>query len=137
MTLTRQTPTKHQKTQQQHSINENYSTVKKGNGLGEWNENGGLSGSLKDRDTSSIPCKFFRNGKCSAGWDCVFSHQIEGHHNFLLHQSLEQSANGGILNVCKFFLKGACRFGSKCALLHIYPDSEGTVLFIIDLMISF
>lgn len=127
MTLTRQTPTKQK--QPQLPYTEHHYASKRPAMSSEYADSMGAgSGSWKDRDTSSIPCKFFRNGKCSAGWDCVFSHQIDGHHNFLLHQSLEQSS-GGILNVCKFFLKGACRFGSKCALLHVFPDSTGKPFF--------
>ncbi|KAI9226232.1 MAG: hypothetical protein DHS80DRAFT_8182, partial [Piptocephalis tieghemiana] len=49
---------------------------------------------------SNIPCKFFRNGKCQAGSQCVFSHL------------------GPTDERCKYFLKGQCKFGRRCALMH-------------------
>ncbi|ORY06065.1 hypothetical protein K493DRAFT_141772, partial [Basidiobolus meristosporus CBS 931.73] len=50
-----------------------------------------------------VPCKFYKNGACNAGKNCVFSHstQVNPEHS-----------------VCKYYLKGNCKFGNKCALLH-------------------
>ncbi|EEB06494.1 zinc finger protein Cps3 [Schizosaccharomyces japonicus yFS275] len=56
-----------------------------------------------------VPCKFFRQGTCTSGKNCVFSHDLE--------PNSEKT-------VCKYFLKGNCKFGSKCALDHVYPDGK-------------
>ncbi|KAK9711451.1 E3 ubiquitin-protein ligase makorin-1, variant 3 [Basidiobolus ranarum] len=50
-----------------------------------------------------VPCKFFKNGACNAGKNCIFSHSMDLN---------PESA------VCKYYLKGNCKFGNKCALLH-------------------
>ncbi|ORX89867.1 hypothetical protein K493DRAFT_64347 [Basidiobolus meristosporus CBS 931.73] len=50
-----------------------------------------------------VPCKFFKNGACNAGKNCIFSHNMD--------QNPENS-------ICKYYLKGNCKFGNKCALLH-------------------
>ncbi|KAI9292170.1 hypothetical protein K502DRAFT_276416, partial [Neoconidiobolus thromboides FSU 785] len=50
-----------------------------------------------------VPCKFFKNGACTAGKNCIFSHSKE----------LTTSTS-----VCKYYVKGNCKFGSKCALQH-------------------
>ncbi|KAG2186386.1 hypothetical protein INT43_002824 [Umbelopsis isabellina] len=52
---------------------------------------------------SHVPCKFWRQGTCTAGANCIFSHNLDA--------TAESS-------VCKYFLKGNCKFGTKCALLH-------------------
>ncbi|KAK9764801.1 hypothetical protein K7432_007399, partial [Basidiobolus ranarum] len=50
-----------------------------------------------------VPCKFYKNGACNAGKNCIFSHSMDA--------NPESS-------VCKYYLKGNCKFGNKCALLH-------------------
>lgn len=50
-----------------------------------------------------VPCKFFKNGACTAGKNCVFSHSKEVQPSAVL---------------CKYYLKGNCKFGNKCALQH-------------------
>lgn len=50
-----------------------------------------------------VPCKFFKNGACTAGKNCVFSHSKE----------IQPSDT-----VCKYYVKGNCKFGNKCALQH-------------------
>ncbi|KAL1919785.1 uncharacterized protein VTP21DRAFT_1716 [Calcarisporiella thermophila] len=57
----------------------------------------------KNSNLAHIPCKFFKNGACTAGKNCVFSHS-------------KDPLNDNY--VCKYFLKGNCRFGNKCALPH-------------------
>ncbi|KAI9316864.1 hypothetical protein BX666DRAFT_1821910, partial [Dichotomocladium elegans] len=52
---------------------------------------------------SHVPCKFFKQGTCTAGANCIFSHNPD---------PTSESA------VCKYYLKGNCKFGAKCALLH-------------------
>lgn len=52
---------------------------------------------------SHVPCKFFKQGTCTAGANCTFSH------------SSDLSSESA---VCKYFVKGNCKFGTKCALLH-------------------
>ncbi|KAI8987504.1 hypothetical protein BDF20DRAFT_832432 [Mycotypha africana] len=52
---------------------------------------------------SHVPCKFYKQGTCTAGANCTFSHNSDF--------SSEAA-------ICKYFLKGNCKFGSKCALLH-------------------
>ncbi|KAI9593535.1 hypothetical protein BDF19DRAFT_347335, partial [Syncephalis fuscata] len=47
-----------------------------------------------------VPCKFYRQGNCTAGDSCVFSHQAAS------------------TELCKYYLKGNCKFGNKCALVH-------------------
>ncbi|KAI9018069.1 hypothetical protein CLU79DRAFT_837279 [Phycomyces nitens] len=62
--------------------------------------NGGHS---KTSNLSHVPCKFFKQGTCTAGANCIFSHNAD-------------PASGS--SVCKYFIKGNCKFGTKCALLH-------------------
>ncbi|KAI7883934.1 hypothetical protein K492DRAFT_205127 [Lichtheimia hyalospora FSU 10163] len=57
----------------------------------------------KPSNLSHVPCKFFKQGTCTAGANCIFSHNPD---------PTSESA------VCKYYLKGNCKFGSKCALLH-------------------
>ncbi|KAH8556101.1 hypothetical protein BGW37DRAFT_515027 [Umbelopsis sp. PMI_123] len=52
---------------------------------------------------SHVPCKFWKQGTCTAGANCIFSHNLD---------TTSESS------VCKYFLKGNCKFGTKCALLH-------------------
>lgn len=52
---------------------------------------------------SHVPCKFYKQGTCTAGANCTFSH------------SSDLSSESA---VCKYFVKGNCKFGTKCALLH-------------------
>ncbi|KAI9707093.1 MAG: hypothetical protein M1836_000053 [Candelina mexicana] len=62
-----------------------------------------------NKNTSHVPCKFFRQGACQAGKACPFMH-----------------SNDGKVDVtpCKYFAKGNCKFGAKCALAHILPDGR-------------
>ncbi|KAI9303648.1 hypothetical protein BJ944DRAFT_183036, partial [Cunninghamella echinulata] len=68
----------------------------------------------KGTNLSHVPCKFFKQGTCTAGANCIFSHNLT--------PTSEAS-------VCKYFLKGNCKFGTKCALLHtMSPYGEGRKL---------
>ncbi|RUP47833.1 hypothetical protein BC936DRAFT_145286 [Jimgerdemannia flammicorona] len=58
---------------------------------------------------SHIPCKFFKAGACTAGKNCVFSH------------NKDPTAES---YVCKYYLKGNCKFGNKCALSHQLPNDR-------------
>ncbi|RUS14828.1 hypothetical protein BC937DRAFT_93265, partial [Endogone sp. FLAS-F59071] len=58
---------------------------------------------------SHIPCKFFKAGACTAGKNCVFSHNKDP---------------GADSYVCKYYLKGNCKFGNKCALSHALPNDR-------------
>ncbi|KAF9386035.1 hypothetical protein CPB97_004175, partial [Podila verticillata] len=59
----------------------------------------------KAANLQHIPCKFFKSGACTAGKNCLFSHNRDA--------SPEQ-------HVCKYFLKGNCKFGAKCSLSHSF-----------------
>ncbi|CEP17823.1 hypothetical protein [Parasitella parasitica] len=61
------------------------------------------SNNSKSSNLSHVPCKFYKQGTCTAGANCTFSH------------SSDLSSESA---VCKYFVKGNCKFGSKCALLH-------------------
>ncbi|KAI9837847.1 MAG: hypothetical protein M1819_006781 [Sarea resinae] len=61
------------------------------------------------KNTSHVPCKFFRQGACQAGKACPFLHS---------NDSATETAP------CKYFAKGNCKFGAKCALAHILPDGR-------------
>ncbi|KAI9888991.1 MAG: hypothetical protein M1814_006049 [Vezdaea aestivalis] len=61
------------------------------------------------KNTSHVPCKFFRQGACQAGKACPFSHAID--------VATDHTP-------CKYFAKGNCKFGHKCALAHILPDGR-------------
>ncbi|KAI9676878.1 MAG: hypothetical protein M1817_006717 [Caeruleum heppii] len=61
------------------------------------------------KNTSHVPCKFFRQGTCQAGKACPFSHAID---------------STAFQTPCKYFAKGNCKFGAKCALAHILPDGR-------------
>ncbi|XXZ98089.1 hypothetical protein QA089_000571 [Meyerozyma guilliermondii] len=67
------------------------------------------SGSQSNKNLSHVPCKFYRQGNCSAGSSCPFSHNLDG---TLAADKLP----------CKYFQKGNCKFGLKCALAHFLPD---------------
>lgn len=55
------------------------------------------------KDLSHVPCKFFRQGSCTAG-ACPFSHQI--------------NAPGAAQTkaICQWYSKGNCKFGHKVRL---------------------
>ncbi|KAI7870228.1 hypothetical protein BDF14DRAFT_1721416, partial [Spinellus fusiger] len=55
---------------------------------------------------SHVPCKFYKQGTCTAGASCIFSHSTD---------TRSETA------VCRYFLKGNCKFGTKCALSHTRP----------------
>ncbi|KAI8888901.1 hypothetical protein K501DRAFT_329528 [Backusella circina FSU 941] len=57
----------------------------------------------KANKLSHVPCKFFKQGTCTAGANCTFSH------------SSDISSESAL---CRYFIKGNCKFGTKCALLH-------------------
>ncbi|KAI9850630.1 MAG: hypothetical protein M1838_005344 [Thelocarpon superellum] len=61
------------------------------------------------KNTSHVPCKFFRQGACQAGKACPFSHSVDA---------------TTVQTPCKYFAKGNCKFGAKCALAHILPDGR-------------
>ncbi|KAL8695375.1 MAG: hypothetical protein Q9218_000134 [Villophora microphyllina] len=61
------------------------------------------------KNTSHVPCKFFRLGQCQAGTTCPFSHAIDV---------------SSVDTPCKYFAKGNCKFGAKCALAHILPNGR-------------
>ncbi len=46
---------------------------------------------------SHVPCRFYKQGACTAGASCPFSHE-----------------EGGKKETCQWFLKGNCKFGHKC-----------------------
>lgn len=46
---------------------------------------------------SHVPCRFYKQGACTAGASCPFSHE-----------------DGGKKETCQWFLKGNCKFGHKC-----------------------
>lgn len=58
------------------------------------------------KNTSHVPCKFFKQGTCQAGSACPFGHD------------LTSTAD----TVCKYFAKGNCKFGLKCANIHVMPN---------------
>ena len=60
-------------------------------------------------DLQHVPCKFFRQGACTAGQNCPFSHSLE--------PEME-------LRVCKYFQRGNCKFGARCALTHVMPNGR-------------
>ncbi|KAI9787686.1 MAG: hypothetical protein M1839_000217 [Geoglossum umbratile] len=61
------------------------------------------------KNTSHVPCKFYRQGACQAGNSCPFMHSD--------NTASDQAP-------CKYFAKGNCKFGAKCALAHILPDGR-------------
>ncbi|MCJ1388971.1 hypothetical protein MMC18_001823 [Xylographa bjoerkii] len=61
------------------------------------------------KNTSHVPCKFFKIGQCQAGKACPFSHSTD---------------TSKFETPCKYFAKGNCKFGPKCALLHILPNGQ-------------
>ncbi|KAI4262043.1 MAG: hypothetical protein L6R42_002771 [Xanthoria sp. 1 TBL-2021] len=61
------------------------------------------------KNTSHVPCKFFRLGQCQAGKACPFSHSTDV---------------ASVDTPCKYFAKGNCKFGAKCALAHILPNGR-------------
>ena len=61
------------------------------------------------KNTSHVPCKFFKSGQCQAGRSCPFLHSTD-------------NTTGD--TPCKYFAKGNCKFGAKCALAHILPDGR-------------
>lgn len=70
------------------------------------------SNDLVASNLSHVPCKFFKQGTCTAGANCIFSHNPD--------PNSESS-------VCKYFRKGNCKFGIRCALLHtMSPYSTST-----------
>ncbi|KTW27721.1 hypothetical protein T552_02161 [Pneumocystis carinii B80] len=64
-------------------------------------------GSLKN--LQHVPCKFHKQGVCTAGKNCPFSHDLD--------MDLVRTP-------CKYFQKGNCKFGAKCALAHVYIEDE-------------
>lgn len=61
------------------------------------------------KNTSHVPCKFFRSGQCQAGKACPFSHSTDV---------------STVDTPCKYFSKGNCKFGAKCALAHVLPNGR-------------
>ena len=61
------------------------------------------------KNTSHVPCKFFKSGQCQAGRSCPFLHSTD---------------NTTVDTPCKYFAKGNCKFGAKCALAHVLPDGR-------------
>ncbi|MCJ1415107.1 hypothetical protein MMC32_001438 [Xylographa parallela] len=61
------------------------------------------------KNTSHVPCKFFKIGQCQAGKACPFLHTTD---------------TSKFETPCKYFAKGNCKFGPKCALLHILPNGQ-------------
>ncbi|KAH7378242.1 hypothetical protein BKA66DRAFT_421346 [Pyrenochaeta sp. MPI-SDFR-AT-0127] len=70
---------------------------------------GGPRSPPNNKNTSHVPCKFYRQGACQAGKACPFLHSDE---------PLTERAP------CKYFTKGNCKFGHKCALAHILPNGQ-------------
>ncbi|KAF8343089.1 uncharacterized protein EI90DRAFT_828406 [Cantharellus anzutake] len=73
----------------------------------EYRENAKGSKPLKAKDLSHVPCKFHRQGACTAGASCPFS-----------HIAAEPGQQKGI---CQWYIKGNCKFAHKCALAHVLP----------------
>ncbi|KAI8360228.1 hypothetical protein B0O80DRAFT_198178 [Mortierella sp. GBAus27b] len=73
------------------------------------------SQSSKASNLQHIPCKFFKSGACTAGKNCLFSHNRDPPSESM---------------VCKYFLKGNCKFGAKCSLSHSFlaPDRKTSAL---------
>ncbi|GJJ77902.1 hypothetical protein EMPS_10261 [Entomortierella parvispora] len=67
------------------------------------------SQSSKAANLQHIPCKFFKSGACTAGKNCLFSHNRD---------PVAET------HVCKYFLKGNCKFGMKCSLAHTFPAQD-------------
>ncbi|KAF1985793.1 hypothetical protein K402DRAFT_100826 [Aulographum hederae CBS 113979] len=67
---------------------------------------GGARSPPNNKNTSHVPCKFFRQGMCQAGKACPFLHTTEP------------------VTPCKYYQKGNCKFGMKCANEHIMPDGR-------------
>ncbi|KAF9189991.1 hypothetical protein BGZ51_009053 [Haplosporangium sp. Z 767] len=65
--------------------------------------------SSKAANLQHIPCKFFKSGACTAGKNCLFSHNRDPPSEAI---------------VCKYFLKGNCKFGAKCSLSHSFLASD-------------
>lgn len=61
------------------------------------------------KNTSHVPCKFFRQGTCQAGKACPFSHSTD-----------VQIAD----MPCKYFARGNCKFGAKCANAHVLSNGR-------------
>jgi hypothetical protein len=70
---------------------------------------GGARSPPNNKNTSHVPCKFYRQGQCQAGKACPFLHSDE--------PQTERAP-------CKYFTKGNCKFGQKCALAHILPNGH-------------
>lgn len=51
-------------------------------------------------------CRYFRQGKCTRGDTCPFSHDL-GHPDSF---------------ICPYFLEGCCKYGSRCQYDHKYPE---------------
>lgn len=60
------------------------------------------------KNYSHVPCKFFKQGKCTAGNSCPFSHSLD--------------FNEANKRPCKYFKFGNCKFGNKCANSHILSN---------------
>ncbi|KAF2671053.1 hypothetical protein BT63DRAFT_412126 [Microthyrium microscopicum] len=82
-----------------------------GNLNGHGDSRGGFAGArsppgpVAQKNTSHVPCKFFRSSGCQAGKSCPFAH-------------VETSG------ACKYFAKGNCKFGMRCANEHVFPDGR-------------
>ncbi|KAF2435997.1 hypothetical protein EJ08DRAFT_667416 [Tothia fuscella] len=80
-----------------------------GNGQQQQQQQQGFNGARSPpngKNTSHVPCKFFRQGTCQAGKACPFLHSAES------------------MAPCKYFQKGNCKFGMKCANEHITADGR-------------
>ena len=53
--------------------------------------------------TKSVPCKFYIEGRCHKGLDCLFSHSVTQMHK---------------PELCKFFLTNCCAKGTECVYSH-------------------
>ena len=51
-------------------------------------------------------CRYFRQGKCTKGESCEFSHDLSHPDSF----------------ICPYFLLGFCKYGSRCQYDHKYPQ---------------
>ncbi|KAI9658105.1 MAG: hypothetical protein M1829_006830 [Trizodia sp. TS-e1964] len=89
----------------QNQIQMTNGQLRNGSGIGPYEH----QRSPPSKNTSHVPCKFFKQGACQAGKACPFMHSSDA--------TTDQMP-------CKYFAKGSCKFGPKCALAHVLPSGR-------------